>query len=401
MRRNMNKEVQLVASQGFRLTGESDLDLAFLSLRIALKAYFSTYNVLRNRFNPGDPELDKNLEGNIRYCEACAETIVHFQHFFELIIKDILRSDHFLLASRVHSHPTILHKILHNQELTSDEEQKVQSLEFSDALKTLCALIQSNQIQHCQDVQYIFDHKCSLEELNILRNRVWHRGAFFLSYTKLDEFIGKFILPIIEATTQLTKYNEVGVLWKYKNTECGIDPIKSICLEYQTNQPACVGKIALLKEIGRAAYNNPLRDKKVLVQKKDERVAKIEKQIQELEKRGEEIPKRLLISKGMVDMRHRMAIQLDTPYIGKAKKMAKQEAEEDLLKINKCPVCGVEALVLYDESDSFQDSETGENVSYYWVHSAKCECCAFEIDSKLEIDNYDILMEDYWTVRRL
>lgn len=393
--------VQQVTSQGFRLTGESDLDLAFLSLRIALKAYFSTYNAIRNRFNPNDPELDKIIEENIRYCEACAETIVHFQHFFELIIKDILRSDHCLLASRIYSDPTILHKILHNQELTSDEEQKVQSVEFSDALKTLCALIQSDQIQHRQDVQFIFDHRCSLEELNKLRNRVWHRGAFFLSYTKLDEFIGKFVLPIVETTTQLSKYKKVSALWKYKSTECGIDPIKSICLEYQANQPACVGKIALLKEIGRAAYSNPLFDKKVLVQKRDEKVANIINQIQELEKRGEEIPKRLLISKGSADMSYRMATQIDIPYIEKAKRIARYEAEEGFLKIKKCPICGVESLVLYEESDSFQDSETGDNVNYYWVHSAKCECCTFEIDSKLEIENYDITMDDYWTVKRL
>ena len=307
-------EVQRVARQGFSLRGDNNLDLAFLSLRIALKAYFSTYHSIRNKFYPNDTDLDKILEKKIRYCESCAETIVHFQHFFELIIKDILRRDHLLLASRVYSHPTILHKILHNQTISAEEEQKVYSVEFSDALQTLCTLIKSQQIQCVQDVQFIKDHKCTLVELNTLRNRVWHRGAFFLSYTKLDEFIGKFILPIIYATTQLSQYKEEGSLWKYKHTECGIDPIDSIRLEYQTNPTPCVGKIALLKEIGRAAYNNPLHDKKVHGQRRDERIAKIEKEIQELEKRGEEIPKKLLISKKMADMRYRMVAQFDSPY---------------------------------------------------------------------------------------
>ena len=191
-------------------------------------------------------------------------------------------------------------------------------------------------------------------------------------------------------------------MWKYKHTECGIDPIKLICIEYQRNQPVCVGKIAILKEIGRAAYNNPLHDKKVLVQEKDERVAKINKQIQGLERRGEEIPKRLLISKGMVDLSYRrIPAQYDAPYIEKAKKIAKHEAEETFFRINKCPICGVESLILYDESDSSQDSKTGDKVNYYWVYSAKCECCTFEIDSKLEIENYDIPIEDYWTVKKL
>lgn len=391
-------EVQQVTSNGFRLTGESDLDLAFLSLRIALKAYFSTYSVSRNRFNPNDPELDELLEGNLKYCEACAETIVHFQHFFELIIKDILRSDHFLLAVRANKYPVILHKILHNQELTSEEEQRVQSVEFSEALDNICSLINSNQLQCCQDVQFIVDNKNTLKELNTLRNKVWHRGAFFLYYTKLDEFIGKFVLPVIETATQLPKYQDIGVLWKYKNTECAIDPIKAICNEYRSNLSVSIGKIALLKEIGRAAYNNPLSDKKKLEQRRDERIKNIEERIKEYENRSETIPKALLISKGMADMRYRMETQFDTPYVEKAKKIACHEAAENYSEIKPCPVCGVNSLVLNDISDSIQDSDTGEEVSYSWVDSAKCECCTFEIDSKLEIKDYNITIDNYWTV---
>lgn len=394
-------DVQKVTRQGFSLKGKNDLDIAFLSLRVAIKAYFSTYNVIRNKFDPNDPELDKILEGNIRFCEAYAETIVHFQHFFELIIKDILRREHPLLASRIYSHPTILYKILHNQPLTAEEEQKLQSVEFSDALKSLCELIKNKQIQGFQALQFIVEHKDTLEELNNLRNRVWHRGAFFLSYTNLDTFIGKFVLPVVDATNNLSAYKAIGFLWKYNHTDCGIDPVESIRLEYQRNQPPSVGKIALLKEIGRAAYINPLHDKKVLEQERDDRIAKIEKEIRELEKRGEQIPKRLLISKGMADMPYRMVAELDSPYIEKAIKISKHEAEKYFFEIIKCPICGVESFILYDESDSFPDSDTGAYVSYNWVHSAKCECCTFKIDSKLEIKKYGLPIDDYWTVKKL
>lgn len=394
-------DIQKVTRQGFSLKGENDLDLAFLSLRIALKAYFSTYDVIRNNFDQNGPDLDKRLEGNIRFCEACAEAIVHFQHFFELIIKDILRRDHLLLASRIYSHPTILYKVLHNQPLNAEEEQKVQSVEFSDALNSLCELIKNKQIKCFQDLQFIMDHKDTLKELNTLRNRVWHRGAFFLSYTNLDAFIGKFVLPIIDATTQLSQYKALGFLWKYIQTECGIDPIESIRLEYQRSQSPSVGKIALLKEIGRAAYINPLHDKKILKQKMDEKIAKIEKEIQEFKKRGEPIPKRLLISKRMADMDYRMVTRVDSPYIEKAKRISKHEAKENFFKIIRCPICGVESFILYDESDSFPDSNTGDYVSYNWVHSAKCECCTFEIDSKLEIEKYALTIDDYWTDKKL
>lgn len=393
-------DIQTITRHGFSIKGENDLDLAFLSLRIALKAYFSTYNVIRNSFDPDDSDLDKTLQDNLRYYEACAEAIVHFQHFFELIIKDILRRDHLLLASRILSHPSILHKVLHNQPLSAEEGQRVQSVEFGDALTTLCDLIKSKQIQCHQDMKFIMDHKRTLEELNILRNRVWHRGAFFLFYTKLDEFVGKYMLPLIDITTQLAQYTHLRALWKYKHTECGIDPIESLCLEYKKKEPVRVGKIALLKEIGRAAYNNPLFDKKVLAKQNDERMADIEEQIRQIGERGEDIPKRLLISKGMIGLASRTAMKIDAPYIERAKTIAKAQAEEKYYRISECPICGVESLILYDDRDSFEDSETGSNVVYDFVYSAKCECCTFEIDSKLKIEDYDIPVENYWTVKR-
>ena len=391
-------EVQRVARQGFILE-KNDLDLAFLSLRIALKSYFSTYNIIRNKFSRNASELDRDLDGNTRYCEACAESIVHFQHFFELIIKDILRKDHLLLASRSYSDPNILYKILHKRPLTFDEEQNLQSIEFSDALKTICKLIESSQIKNFNKIGFIKENKSSLEELNRLRNRVWHRGAFFLFYTKLDEFMGKFILPLVENTTNLYRYKKVGFLWKCKHTECGVDPIKYICEEYKKNNKPDIGKIALLKEIGRAAYSNPLHDKKVIAERKHKRSVKINKQIKEHEMRGEEIPKRLLISKGMANLHERMAAQLDEPYIKKAIKMSKHEAEETFFVIRNCPICGVKSLVLYDETESIEDYKTGKYIHFNFIHTAKCECCSFEIELKLEIEKYNLPIDDYWKVK--
>lgn len=393
-------EVQRVARQGFILE-KNDLDLAFLSLRIALKSYFGTYDIIRNRFSKKETEIDKDLEGNLRYCESCAETIVHFQHFFELIVKDILRKDHLLLASRSYSNPIIFHKILHKKPLNSEEEQNLKSVEFGDALKTICTLIQKEQIKNFDKIKFIKENQSVLEELNTLRNRVWHRGAFFLFYTKLDEFIGKFILPVVENTTNLYRYKKVGFLWKWKHTTCGVDPIRCICEEYKKNKNPDIGKIALIKEIGRAAYSNPLHDKKIIAERKYKRSSKLNKQIREFEMRGEEIPKRLLISKGMASLHQRMAAHLDEPYIKKAVKLSKHEAEENFFAINNCPVCGVKSLVLYDETDSFEDSKTGKYIDFNFIHTAKCECCSFEVESKLEIEKYNLPIDNYWKVRQI
>ena len=100
-------------------------------------------------------------------------------------------------------------------------------------------------------------------------------------------------------------------------------------------------------------------------------------------------------------MHYRMVDDVDISHIEKVKKISKQEADDNFFEIIKCPICGIESFILYDESDSFQDSDTGEYVSYNWVHSAKCECCTFEIDSKLEINKYDLPIDDYWKVRKI
>jgi len=64
-------------------------DLAFMSLKIALKAYFSTYQTMNNSLHIFDDEHgNKSIDINHwpEYSIACSETIVHFQHFTELIV---------------------------------------------------------------------------------------------------------------------------------------------------------------------------------------------------------------------------------------------------------------------------------------------------------------------------
>ena len=59
-------------------------------------------------------------------------------------------------------------------------------------------------------------------------------------------------------------------------------------------------------------------------------------------------------------------------------------------------MCGVKSLVLYEESDFYEDAETGKDIQFNWIDKVRCECCSFEIDHKLEIGKYDLGIEDYW-----
>lgn len=91
-----------------------------------------------------------------------------------------------------------------------------------------------------------------------MRNRIWHRGTFVLRYNALDLFIGKHLLPLIVQITSLPEYKTLLNRWMFKPLHLGIDLINEIIKECsKTNYD--ISKIAFLKEMGRSAYENPLK----------------------------------------------------------------------------------------------------------------------------------------------
>lgn len=105
-------DINNIAINGFSLPerGRTLKGLALLSLKIALKAFFSTYQSMKytlHIFNTKNIENQETIDFNhsSSYCEACAEAVVHFQHFVELVCKDFLRAEHDLLAMDASPHP--------------------------------------------------------------------------------------------------------------------------------------------------------------------------------------------------------------------------------------------------------------------------------------------------------
>jgi len=148
------REIKTLRDDGFSLL-DQDSELAgtaLLSLKLALKAFFSTYQSIRDKLpfyaaeNRVSDFEDSILSSSPAYCEACVETIVHFQHFVELVCKDSLRADHVLLANDASRRHVILHKLLHAEPVTDLDIQELRSLEFKEALDRLCELIKEKKI---------------------------------------------------------------------------------------------------------------------------------------------------------------------------------------------------------------------------------------------------------------
>jgi len=357
---------QLVTS-GFTLPGRGGTltDLALLSLNVALKAYFSTYNLMKYSLHLFDSGV-KNDQATIdfhhptSYCLACSETIVHFQHFAELVCKEFLRQDHPLLAVDASSRPVVFHKLLKGEPVPPDDHEELKSIEFSEALDRLSKLIDEGRIGGGQ-LDFVLQAKEVLQKLNILRNRLWHRGIFILRYPALDELVGAFLLPFMRRIVSMPEYRDLDRFWKYKALACGVDPLDEIITELGTDQYD-LGKVAFLKELGRAAYQNPIVD-----------VPNVGFFTREIRRRAE-------------------------------RAASAELGEANISDVLSCPVCGVGSLIVYDDVETEgEDPSTGTYMkAFRYTLQVKCLCCSFEINNHLKNPSeYGFPMEDYWHVEEL
>lgn len=360
-------DINTIANNGFSWTGRRGelTGLALLSLRIALRAFFSTYQSMRyslHLFDARSSEDQETIDFNHSpsYCEACAESIVHFQHFVELICKDFLRADHPLLADDASTRPVILHKLLKGEPVSSADQERLKSLGFWEALERLCALINEGRIGSDQ-LDFIVQARPWLENLNRLRNRLWHRGTFILRYPALDEFVGEYVLPFARNVVALPEYSGHQRLWRYRDLTCGIDPIEDIISAFRTGQPD-LGKVALLKELGRAAYENPLLSLPIT---------------------------------DLFNREHRRRVE----------RIAAAEIHEPSgAGVRTCPVCGVRSLIVYDdiEPEGYDPAEGTYERAWRYTWQVKCMCCTFEINHHLENPSvYGLPIEDYWHAEEL
>lgn len=351
-----------IAADGFRLGDrrESLSDLALLSLRQGIRAYFSTYSVMRyslHLFRDGSGFDQKTIDFNhgVGYWDAASETILHLQHFVELCLKRILRTEHPLLADTAASDPVVLHKLLRREALTDPEERGVRSVEFSHALMRFNRLFEAGRLDPSNQV--VYDARHWMAQLNRLRNRIWHRGAFVLRYTALDRLIAGYILPFVETMTSRPPYAEGNAIWQYPPLACGVDPIEEI-RSACANGSYDLDRVSFAKELGRAAYSAPRPNGygnifATLKRARIERVAKSE--------------------------------------LG----------DTNVAGVRDCPVCGCSTLVVFDDIDVMdEDGAAVEAYRYTW--QVVCRMCSFEVNNHLpNPSTLGLPIDDFWKVHSI
>jgi len=350
-----NTAIERIVANGFFVDEKTRIKhVAALSLRTALKAYAATYSTMRLHISQLDDEIDPDVTDmihNLAYCETAVETIIHFQHFAELVCKDILSNIHPLMADETSRNAVVLYKLLKNEKLSEQEDSQVRLIEFTDALDRVVQL--NRQSLTVDPAAELFAKGASwLRQVNKLRNRSWHRGRFILHCDALDTLMGCYILPFIQSLLEVEPYNRMVRQARYKVLSSGIDPFQEIIKRYQ--MPSVdKGAIAFLKEMARAAYESPLSTGKYAKMFNEEPQAKAE--------------------------------------------VLTRSQEREAAGIRKCSVCGLQTLLLFDDVAEFDGVAEAAPEYTRYTYAAKCMCCGFYVTSHLKNPrDYGLELEDYW-----
>lgn len=362
MRNNMFDKT--FSKNEIKFSDDKDNILALNSLRIAIKAYLSTYQSMRENFD----RFTFKENHNRNYFENYSEVILHFQHFFELLIKDILKTKNRLLAFKLSNNDEFLISLIEGLPIKEEKYINSNTLEFRNSLERLIKYIDLKQES---GYDFIKENKKVLIYLSELRNSIWHKGENILTYIALDNLIAKYILPLaeifLENLNYLSKYDLSRIVGLGKSP-LNLNIIKEIKQEIQNKNPK-YDRIAVLKELGRASLQSHYgKGFGIMIDSKDE----------------------------------------------SAHQLALAELQNDFSSTNEiitCPSCNAKSLVTYTtevitdyEEIEYEDILTGQIVctdiydSYETVDRVKCVNCSFELLNKgiENLKEYGFEVEDYW-----
>jgi hypothetical protein len=187
-----------------------------------------------------------------------------------------------------------------------------------------------------------------------------HKGVYVLSYKSLDYLFSKYALPFLKKVTALEPYQDYK-LWQHTKPMISIDLIEEL-IKCTSSNKYYIYKLAFLKEIGRASYENPVTSHSDLVN------GKISAWDKQTIKQAENIAK--IIS--------------ETEYAGEAE---------------ICPVCGVKSFVPFNDTIDAIDDEGEVTDVCEIIYKYKCYCCSFELLSEIkDLDKMGLPIKNYWSM---
>ncbi|MDW3895606.1 hypothetical protein QI333_09505 [Staphylococcus saprophyticus] len=351
-----------IKNNEFKIDNDNN-DVILNSLNIGLKSYFSSYKSIRENFDKRTYSYSHKQD----YYENFSETILHFHHFFELILKDLLRNENELLPLVISDNSDLVIKLIQNIPLSDNELKNLKSLSFSQSLNRACEVI---KLKPEVKFKFLAKHRSEFDYLNYLRNKIWHQGKVMLKYEAFDFLIGQYILPLVKECLEVSEYKEKyrsHKIWRFNKNSLEINPFEDIIEEFKNESPA-IDKIAVLKELGRASYYSHY-------------------------------------GKGfgsIMDSRNQSANQLAQAELNNSFTFTNE--------ILKCPCCAAISLVTYTKEvitdiHEYEYEDEQGNVQFYeqedsfqCIYTVKCANCSFQLNDKgiKNLKEYEFDVEDYW-----
>ena len=325
--------------------------LAFLSLKMSLKAYFSTYRSIAFRYSELKRTSFNDEEQNTSnaYIEQACEAITHLQHFIELLLKHILEDESILLAIDVRKKVGLLYNIINGNPYNERDLESERQIEFKEAFDRVIELMKLDLIDR-KKYSFIEEAKGLITEINYMRNRIAHRGAYIYSYSAMDYLFGKYVFPFIkDALSFIGKEKWCKRFRGYgKNGEFNV--IDELISHFKSDH-CNIDKVALLKEMGRACFENPINY-------------------------------RLGASSETMKNEH-IAIEMSK--------------FEELGEVLHCPVCRTKSLVRTHFSVDGINESSGERNYFMVPYDIKCYCCSFNIQFHIKDSHkMNLGLPDYW-----
>lgn len=339
------------------------------SLRHALGFYFNTFNTINESYDSYAMGLaGRNvsiLKGQLLDEDNTVQTIVAFERFFELLLKDLLkRADRRLTYAhknlRGNKAQDLINRIRTGRFQPGQFDGKYLSAPFRESIDRfyglidLCKASDSDPIvKRFKKVLKIYgffdsdEHKATLQLLNWYRDRILHNGNKLPTLWYLDFMISQKVIPLVKLIAD-TEKSKLGESLFYFQTETNINILEKISeVKYEFKELHDLNKvrkmfyillyIGHLKELGRANLNMNLF---------------VRKNVQATNEYNYKDPK------------------------GRAKRFANAESiHPDFKKISKCHCCGEETLVVYKLTiDDLWNPGKTQDID--WV---KCYLCDYHL----------------------
>ncbi|MGV3609432.1 MAG: hypothetical protein ACO1N0_00675 [Fluviicola sp.] len=339
------------------------------SLRHAFGYYFNTFQTSNATYDDYALGLtyEFNKKDQIRFLDRdnTVLTIVAFERFFELFIKDLLRQTSPKLTythintGRGNRAKALISRIRNNTFIPKKHDNKYLSAPFRDCLDRFYGLIELEReldpdpiVKKFRKIirKYPFldseNYRTTMHLLSWYRDRILHNGNKLPSLWFLDYMISQRVIPIVQQIIE-TRKEELGLAMFYLKTPTGID---------------------LLEHISRIQFDfSDLRQKK-----QQRRSFILLLYLGHLKELG-----RANLNMNLFARNNRSTYEYNYHDIkGRGERFAcAEEKHPDFEKILVCPCCGVESMVRYRHSypDLFKK---GEISNIDWV---KCYTCDYHI----------------------